>query len=610
MSSKAFHSATALVRRAAAIAAAVLCAAAGALPLSAQEGAWFFTGVDTGAGGAPFRGAVAIAKKSGGYAITCDWRGAAETLALKSDSHKPSQVKTVLRLDSAATGGAKRAKLVKIDADVWLFQSVDPSTGTIAGVLTKSAPPASAPATGADWEGRFLTEGIEDADENETYSGHDILLRAYAGELFLFSAGTSYFGIYNYPGGVFNSDKTRSNSYTTTLVRAGDKTTTTLIYNGAPHTVTTTFADGVFSRYNGEPDPANLIEQWKDGVWTDENGSWTDVDGFAPQGEFLVSSTGAALARLPDGRIACVSPSLILVSVAADNVAPEFKTQPPETVAVIAGKTLTLKVGVAAAGDKLSKKVTYQWFDATGAPVDGATKATLTLKTKKGETGESGYYCVVTNGYGEQSISNVITVSAQSAPVIAANGQPAAHDAVAGDTVAFSVSAAGTEPLHYTWRLNGKAIPDAPDAPTLTVTAAAATAGKYTVVVSNAVGKATSKAAALKVSTPPAVVSTTPAGATDTAPAALTVTAGKSAKFSVKAAGTAKLRYQWFRVGDAGGAFAEPVLIPKATGATLTLKTAAGDTGGTDGAAGLYKVVVSNAVGEASALFTLAVTPR
>ncbi len=72
--------------------------------------------------------------------------------------------------------------------------------------------------------------------------------------------------------------------------------------------------------------------------------------------------------------------------------------------------------------------------------------------------------------------------------------QPANRTVFAGESATFSVVAIGTEPLAYQWRFNGAAIPGA-TAPTCTV----ASAGAYSVVVTNIEGSVTSAVATLTV---------------------------------------------------------------------------------------------------------------
>ncbi|MGA2174129.1 MAG: immunoglobulin domain-containing protein [Verrucomicrobiota bacterium] len=82
---------------------------------------------------------------------------------------------------------------------------------------------------------------------------------------------------------------------------------------------------------------------------------------------------------------------------------------------------------------------------------------------------------------------------------------PASQTACAGQTVTFTVAAAGSGPLAYHWRRNGASLSDGSGlsgtaAPILTLSnVAAANSGAYSVVVSNAFGSATSAAADLTV---------------------------------------------------------------------------------------------------------------
>jgi hypothetical protein len=128
--------------------------------------------------------------------------------------------------------------------------------------------------------------------------------------------------------------------------------------------------------------------------------------------------------------------------------------------------------------------------------------------------------------------------SAPMAPSITA--EPVSRTATAGQTTFFTVAATGTAPLSYQWSRNGTAISGATSSSYITpATTSADNGARFTVVVSNAAGSATSSAATLTVSSASVAPSIT------SQPASQTVTAGQTASFSVAATGTAPLSYQW-----------------------------------------------------------------
>ncbi|MBL8330669.1 MAG: hypothetical protein JNJ71_17660 [Rubrivivax sp.] len=121
--------------------------------------------------------------------------------------------------------------------------------------------------------------------------------------------------------------------------------------------------------------------------------------------------------------------------------------------------------------------------------------------------------------------------------------QPASVAVNDGQTAAFSVAASGAG-LSYQWRRNGTAIDGATGASWVTGALAPADSGaRFSVVVSGTAGSVTSSDAVLTVNALAPVISV--------APAAVSVTAGQAASFSVSAAGSAPLSYQWLRAGVA-----------------------------------------------------------
>jgi pectate lyase len=148
----------------------------------------------------------------------------------------------------------------------------------------------------------------------------------------------------------------------------------------------------------------------------------------------------------------------------------------------------------------------------------------------------------------------------------------ASQTAAVGANVAFTVAATGTAPLSYQWFKDGAPIAGATALTLNLANVQTSDSGNYSVLVTNAVGSATSNAAALTVN----VIAPT----ITNGPVALAVNAGDPASFSVTATGTAPLSYQWQKNGTA---------IPGATASTFAIASAqAGD-------AGTYAVTVSNA---------------
>ena len=246
--------------------------------------------------------------------------------------------------------------------------------------------------------------------------------------------------------------------------------------------------------------------------------------------------------------------------------APSITTQPVK-LSVVAGKTATFSV--VATGSSL----TYQWKK-NGTDISGATSSTYAIPaTTSADSGD--YSVVVTNSAATvTSAAANLTVTAQ-AVAPAFTTQPFAQPVTAGQTATFTVEATGTSPLRYQWKKNGTNIPDATTSSyTTPATSMDDNGTEYSVEVSNDVGTASSSVGILTVTTKPAIT---------TQPAAKTVTVGETATFSVAAAGSATLRYQWKKGGTN---------IDGATGSSYT--TPATQLADSDAK---YSVEVSNDVG-------------
>ena len=309
---------------------------------------------------------------------------------------------------------------------------------------------------------------------------------------------------------------------------------------------------------------ATLAYQWK------KNG--TDISG-ATSSSYTTPTTssadnGAIFLVSVSNSAGTVTSSSATLAVSAAPVAPVISTQPVNQ-SVVVGQSATFSVVATGGGT-----ITYQWKK-NGTDISGATNSTYTKPaTAIGDSGAV-FTVVVSNAAGPvTSTEATLTVTAEAVkPSI--TGQPYAKPVTAGQTATFTVEATGTSPLRYQWKKNGTDIADATSSTYTTPATSLADSGtEYSVVVSNDVGTATSSVGILTVTSVPII---------STQPAAQTVTAGKTATFSVTAAGTAPLSYQWKKGGtDISGATASTYTTPA---------TVIGDNNA------LYSVVVSNSLG-------------
>jgi hypothetical protein len=169
--------------------------------------------------------------------------------------------------------------------------------------------------------------------------------------------------------------------------------------------------------------------------------------------------------------------------------------------------------------------------------------------------------------------------------------QPVSVTVTVGQAATFNVSASGTAPISYQWRKNGANMSGATASSyTTPATTTADSGSKFDVVVRNSAGSITSSQATLTVNSAPS------APTLSTQPANQTVAAGQTATFSVVAAGTTPLTYQWQKNGSTiAGATAASYITPVTTTA---------DSGE------LFRVVVSNSAGNVTSnSATLTVNP-
>ncbi len=263
-----------------------------------------------------------------------------------------------------------------------------------------------------------------------------------------------------------------------------------------------------------------------------------------------------------------------VVAILTVLVAPSI-TQPPTNLTVAAGATANF--AVVAGG---SQPLSYQWR-LGGADLGGATSAGLSIPGAQPANG-GGYSVVVSNAAG--SVTSVVaTLIVLVPPAIVT--QPTNLTVIAGANAAFVATAQGSGPLAYQWFFNLTNVLGGGTNATLSLTnAQTANAGAYQLVVSNAIGTATSAVASLTVLVPPAITQQ---------PTNITVVTGATANFTVAVSGSGPFGYQWRFGGND---------LNSATGSSLAVVNAQpGDAGG-------YSVVVTNSAGSVtSAVATLTV---
>jgi len=178
-------------------------------------------------------------------------------------------------------------------------------------------------------------------------------------------------------------------------------------------------------------------------------------------------------------------------------------------------------------------------------------------------------------GWGTPTGSNLINALAglgvYNPPSIST--QPASQTLALGSNAFFGVAATGDTPLFYQWQFDGTNLGGATLSNLLVTNLTRASAGSYTVVVTNKWGSLTSSVALLTVGAPPSI--TMP-------PATLVVSPGSNVTFTVSVSGDAPLSFQWrFDGANIGGATNSSLALTSVTLSNV----------------GTYTVVTTNAFG-------------
>ncbi|PYU85765.1 MAG: hypothetical protein DMG50_00140, partial [Acidobacteria bacterium] len=251
------------------------------------------------------------------------------------------------------------------------------------------------------------------------------------------------------------------------------------------------------------------------------------------------SDNGARFTVVVSNVAGSTTSSAATLSVSAAAVAPSITIQPANQT-VTTGQTAMFSV--AATG---TAPLAYQW-NKNNVAIGGANSSSYaTPATTSSDNGRQ-FTVIVSNAAGSATSSAAMLTVSAAAVAPSVTMQPASQTVTAGQTASFSVAATGTAPLTYQWKKNNVAISGATSsAYTTAATTSSDNGAQFTVVVSNAAGSVTSSAAKLSVNAVAVAPSIT------AQPVSQTVTAGQPASFSVTAAGTAPLSYQWNKNGAA-----------------------------------------------------------
>jgi autotransporter passenger strand-loop-strand repeat protein len=282
--------------------------------------------------------------------------------------------------------------------------------------------------------------------------------------------------------------------------------------------------------------------------------------------------------------------SPITVTVGSTTAAPIITTQPHnETVAL--GHPANFRVTATGSGltYQWQKLVNSSWVNVGSSNTSGfigATSANFTITSVA--AGDAGKYRVVVSNAGGAVISHSakLTVATTSAPAITLN--PVSQTVIAGSSVSFTAAASGNPTPTVHWQVSTKGGPftniSGANSTTLSFASTASENGnKYRAVFTNSAGSATTTAATLTVTSPPA------APAITTNPSSQTVAIGSTVTFTASATGSPTPTVQW--QVSTGGAFAN---IPGATSTTYSFTATASDNGNQ------YQAVFTNSSGSAT----------
>lgn len=270
---------------------------------------------------------------------------------------------------------------------------------------------------------------------------------------------------------------------------------------------------------------------------------------------------------------------------------------PPTGLAYPAPGPYTLGQAIPPLAPAIGGGAATSWTVAPGLPAGLALdpKSGVISGTPAAPAAAAPYTVTASNSGG--SCTAQVTLAVQDlppAPPLITTG-PASQSVALGAAATFTVTASGDAPLTYQWLKNGAAVPGAAGASWTTPPAAAADNGAQVAVrVTDAIGQSTLSASATLtvVTAAPPTVTTQPLGRT--------VVAGQTATFTVAAAASGALTYQWNRngapiPGAASASYTTPAAVLADNGAAFTATVTCAGASATSSAAALTVLAAPSA---------------
>ena len=245
---------------------------------------------------------------------------------------------------------------------------------------------------------------------------------------------------------------------------------------------------------------------------------------------------------------------------------PSFVVQPQSLAVVLGGAA---EFTASAQGDA---PLFYQWFGPNNQTIPGAEEANYKIPSV--QPSDEGFYFVQVSNQVGRVTSLKAKLNIIFPPLVTLLSPSEVLVGVGGSTT-LQAQASGSLPFTYQWvYFVTNLLEDATNASLSLNGLAETNSGAYQLVVSNPAGSVTSSVVNVQVVLPPSI---------QKQPQSIEVAEGSTAEFKVGASGFEPLSYQWLGPDE--------LPIPGATGSVLSLTKVS------TSQAGLYSVIVSNAVG-------------